>query len=226
MSIQVIERAVRIMRVVAQCGPASLTAIATRSCLPLPTAGRIVQSLTDNGILQRLENRKYQLGARLLPLVVPLEPFRKILQTAHPFIKELARKTNEDCGLAVLQGNEAVVVDWCYGPQAPRIIEPFAREIPLHCTFGVVLIAFQKADWRRRFLHKASLKKLTVETVCDRDTLIDRIAQVRRQGFYISFAENVDGAASVAVPVFDRLSRLLGALFVTAPIDRFGARQI
>jgi len=226
MTIQVIDRAVRIIRAVAQCGPVSLTSISRKVELPLPTVARIVSCLTDNGILQGLEDRKYHLGVRLLPLASPLEPFRKLLQVAHPYIEQLAEDTCADCGLAVLQGNEAVVVDWCYGPQPPRIIEPFARDIPLHCAFGVVLVAFQPAQWRQRFLRTTKLERVTSGTVQDLDHLTKRIENIRRTGLYISVAENIEGAASLAVPVFDEVSRLLGALFVTAPLDRFSEHHI
>ena len=43
---------------------------------------------------------------------------------------------------------------------------------------------------------------------------------------HISLAENVEGAGSLSVPVFNTASRLLGALFVTAPLERFGERKI
>jgi DNA-binding IclR family transcriptional regulator len=43
---------------------------------------------------------------------------------------------------------------------------------------------------------------------------------------HVSLAENVDGAGSLSVPVFDTTSRLLGALFITAPLERFGGRKI
>ena len=43
---------------------------------------------------------------------------------------------------------------------------------------------------------------------------------------HISLAENVEGAGSLSVPVFDTTSRLLGALFVTAPLERLGERQV
>ena len=143
MTIQVIDRAVRVLRIVARAGPSSLTQISSESGLPVPTVARILQSLVDNGILRRLDDKTYHLGARLVPLSTRLEPFRQPLEIAHPRIEELARITREDCGLSVLQGNEAVVVDWCYGPRPPRIIEPYSREIPLYCAFGKVLIAFQ-----------------------------------------------------------------------------------
>jgi IclR family acetate operon transcriptional repressor len=214
------------MRLVAKSGPISLTAMSAESQLPLPTVSRIAKSLVDNGIFKRGDDRRYELGARLLPLVTPLEPYRRSLQIAHPFIEGLARATKIDSGLAVLQGNEAVVVDWCYGSHTPHIIEPYSREIPLHCAFGMVLIAFQPAAWRNRYLRDVKLKKMATGTVPDRDSLIKKIEMIRRTGFHLSIAENVEDAGSLTVPVFDHLSRLLGALFVTSSLNRFGDRQV
>jgi IclR family acetate operon transcriptional repressor len=214
------------LRVVARTGPSSLTEISVESRLPVPTVARILQSLVDNGILRRLDDKTYHLGARLVPLSTRLEPFRQPLEVAHPIIEDLAHITREDSGLAVLQGNEAVVVDWCYGPRPPRIIEPYSREIPLYCAFGKVLIAFQPAPWRNRFLQNAKLRKLAAGTVASRAVLGGEIERIRRTGVHISHAENVEGAGSISVPVFDVTSRLLGALFVTAPLERFGDRQI
>ena len=226
MTIQVIDRAMRILRVVARRGASSLTEISTETRLPVPTAARILKSLADNGILRRLDDKTYNLGARLLPLSTRLEPFRKSFELAHPTIEELSHVTREDCGLAVLQGNEAVVVDWCYGPHSPRIIEPYSREIPLYCAFGKVLIAFQPAQWRNRFLQNAKLRKMAAGTVPNRIVLSAEIESIRRTGLHISLAENVEGAGSISVPVFDTTSRLLGALFVTAPLERLGERRI
>lgn len=226
MPIQVIDRAVRILRIVARTGPSSLTRISCESHLPVATVARILQSLVDNGILRRLDDKTYHLGARLIPLSTRLELFRQPLEVAHPIIEALSRVTREDCGLAVLQGKEAVVVDWCYGPRPPRIIEPYSREIPLYCAFGKVLIAYQPSQWRNRFLQNAKLTKLAAGTVANRGVLSAEIERIRRTGMHISFAENVEGAGSISVPLFDVTSRLLGALFVTAPLERFGERQI
>jgi IclR family acetate operon transcriptional repressor len=212
--------------VVARRGQSTLTEISSETQLPLPTVARILRALEDNGILRRLDDKTYHLGARLVPLSTRLETFRKSLEVTHPAIEELSSVTREDCGLAVLQGNEAVVVDWCYGPHLPRIIEPYSREIPLYCAFGKVLIAYQPVQWRNRFLQNAKLRRLAAGTVASRAALSDEIERIRRTGLHISLAENVDGAGSISVPVFDPTSRLLGALFVTAPLERMQDRQI
>jgi len=225
MPIQVIDRAVRLLRVIARRGPCSLTDLSREASLALPTTARIVSSLVENGFLQRTDARKYQLGARLLSLSSRLEPFRKSMELVHPYVERLCARTREDCGFAVLQGNEALVIDWCHGPQGNRIIEPYSREIPLHCAFGKVLIAFQPAAWRTRFLQRTTLKKMAEGTVADKAALAEEILRIRQYGLYTSIAENVEGAGSLTVPVFEQAGRLFGALFVTGPLERFGERE-
>jgi len=221
MAIQTIDRAVRVMRVVAQLGPVSLTAISDELELPLPTVSRIVKSLLGHGLLTRRDDRRYELGARLLPMVTPLEPFKRSLAVVHPYIEELSEKTKADCGLAVLQGEQAVVVDWCYGPYPPRIIEPYSREVPLYCAFGMVLVAFQPKEWRKRYLHQVELKQIAEGTVPDRTTLCEKVEIIRRNRIHLSIAENIDHAGSLTVPVFDHISRIFGALFITAKQEYF-----
>ena len=64
-------------------------------------------------------------------------------------------------------------MDWCYGPhRRSRVIEPYSREIPLYCAFGKVLIAFQPASWRQRFLKKRGAQaRLLRRTVLDKGRL-------------------------------------------------------
>jgi DNA-binding IclR family transcriptional regulator len=220
MAIQVIDRAVKILRIIARRGQSSLTRISREASLPLPTTARILSSLAENGLVQRIDGRNYDLGARLLPLTTGLESLRKSLASVHPTLEKVSRITGTDAGFAVLQGNEAVVVDWCYGHRQTRVIEPYSREIPLYCAFGKVLIAFQPATWRQRFLSRTQLKRMAAGTVIDKHALTAEIVKIRQSGFHISYAENVDGAGSISVPVFDGLGQLHGALFITAPLDR------
>ena len=78
-------------------GALSLTDIAEKSGLPLSTAHRLVNELTDWGFLSREPNGRYQLGIRLWELAQ--NTGRQLRDAARPFIQDLFSLTGETAHL-------------------------------------------------------------------------------------------------------------------------------
>ena len=69
MSIQVIDRAVRILDTVSQNGGATLSSIRAETSLPISTVSRILDTLATHALVERDEGqRTYSLGRRFLTL--------------------------------------------------------------------------------------------------------------------------------------------------------------
>ena len=62
-----------------------------------------------------------------------------------------------------------------------------------------------------------------VQTDCDQDTLLDRILQVRRQGWCLVDQELEEGLVSLAAPIHGRDGRTIAALGVSGHSSRTGA---
>src|SRR5436190_781425 len=101
-SIQVIDRAVRILDVVSQTGGATLSAIGARCALPLSTVSRILESLASHALIERDENgRTYRLGRRLLTLSSGVrQQSADLIRLGHPLLEQLALRSREDVGLS------------------------------------------------------------------------------------------------------------------------------
>ena len=221
MKIQVIDRAVALIGLIARDGAASITALAHETKLPISTVARIVASLASHGMVEPTVGRKYRLGARLLALASRVEPARNLVEIARPAMAALARATGEDAGLAILQGREAVIVDWVYGPHPLKIIEPFSSAITLNCAFRKVLLAFQGDRWVRDYLATTRFVAYTPHTTTDKDAIWREVIAIRKSSLAVSRAENILDAGSVAAPIFAENSELLATVFVTAPLKRF-----
>ncbi len=219
--IQVIDRAFEIIGFVASSGTASLSDIAKHSALPLSTVARITSSLEDHGVLERSSQRTYRLGGRLLTLASQVVPVRSLVEIARPLMLELSAKTNEDVGLAILQGQEAVIVDWVYGDHAVKVIEPFTPSITLNCAFRKVLLAHKRREWIDDYIAATEFPRYTPHTIVDKKKIHTEIEAVREQGYAVSRSENIMDAASVAGPVFDKNGVLAATIFLTAPVSRF-----
>ncbi len=219
--IQVIDRAFEIIGFVASSGTASLSDIAKHCALPLSTVARITSSLENHGVLERSSQRAYRLGGRLLTLASQVVTVRSLVEIARPFMLELSSKTNEDVGLAILQGQEAVIVDWVYGDHAVKVIEPFTSSITLNCAFRKVLLAHKRREWIDEYVKNTEFSKYTPYTIVDKKKIQTEITAVREQGYAVSRSENIMDAASIAGPVFDKNGVLAATIFLTAPISRF-----
>ncbi len=226
MGIQVIDRAVFLVGLVARDGAVSITALSKEADLPVSTVARILASLASHGVVEQTIGRKYRLGARLLTLAARVEPARNLVEIARAAMRDLSRATGEDVGLAVLQGREAVIVDWVYGPHPLKIIEPFSRSITLNCAFRKVLLAFQGDRWVKNYLAATRFPQFTPYTVTDKDKIWRQVVEIRKARVAISREENIMDAGSVAAPVFAENGQLLATIFVTAPLSRFTNRHV
>ena len=221
MRIQVIDRAFELIGLIASRGTASLAELSRETGLPISTVARIAGSLASHGILERTAGRKYRLGGRILTLAARVEPIRNLVEAGRSTMLHLAHETGEDVGLSILQGEEAVIVDWMHGRHPIKVIEPFSGSITLNCAFRKLYLAYKSDKWVRDYVLRTTFPQYTPFTITDPKKILDEVRKVRRAGFAISRSENILGAGSVGAPVFDHNGELMATIFVTAPLDRF-----
>ncbi|TQS87381.1 IclR family transcriptional regulator [Arthrobacter sp. TS-15] len=180
-------------------GSLSLTDIAQGSGLPLSTAHRLVNELTDWGFLSRDPNGRYQLGIRLWELAQ--NTGRQLRDAARPYVQDLFSLTGETAHLAVRAGQEVLYIDRVYGskrvPRASRV----GGRLPMHATaVGKVILAFEE-DWVRDAYLNRQLERHTAHTHVDPRRLADEIVQIHEQGYAMTLEEVRLGSCSIAVPI-------------------------
>jgi DNA-binding MarR family transcriptional regulator len=98
-------------------GALSLTDIAEKSGLPLSTAHRLVNELTDWGFLSREPPGRYQLYVRLWEIA--RNTGRQLRDAARLYVQDLLWLTGETAHLAVRAGHEVLYSDRVYGLHGP-----------------------------------------------------------------------------------------------------------
>src|SRR3954454_14953456 len=89
-------------------GEIGLSELAARSGLPLPSIHRLVRTLVDRGYMRQLPNRRYALGARLIPLGHVAGTM--LGARARPVLGGLVDALGESANLAVLDGDAVMYV--------------------------------------------------------------------------------------------------------------------
>lgn len=177
----------------------SLSELAERAGLPLPTAHRLVGELAEWGALERDAKGRYTVGLRLWE--VAQNAGRHLRETARPYLQDLFSLTRETAHIAIRDGHEALYIDRVYGstrvPRASRV----GGRLPLHATaVGKVLLAYEE-DWVREAYLAHRLEASTRHTHVNPGRLAAELRSVRDEGYATTQGEVREGACSIAVPV-------------------------
>lgn len=229
MTIQVIDRAVRVLDVVSQNGGATLSAIRQETSLPISTVSRILDALASHALIERAEDqRTYGLGRRFLTLSARIHhQAADLIKMGRPLLERLAAESGEDVALSRLQGTHAVIVDRVDGPNPLKIIDVLGQPEPLYCgAFRKVLLAYQSPEWIERYLASIRLIRFTPNTIPSKAALRRELERIREQGHARSVGERLPDAAGVAAPVFGVRGALEATVFIVAPTSRFTRARI
>lgn len=222
-SVQSIERAFAILEIVAG-DSYGITEIASRSDLPKSTVARLLSTLEQLGVVERVDDTAdYRLGARLPQMLGPVDLTARMVETVRPTLEWLAVQLGEGTGFAIPSGSAIQVVSQVEGPHAVQVRNYSGELFPSHIGApGVVLMAeWGEAELARYLAYP--LTAYTEHTVVQPHQIRDRLAQVRRDGSCWAHEEFAEGISTVAAAVHSAQGRVLGALYAHGPSYRFPA---
>jgi DNA-binding IclR family transcriptional regulator len=193
----------------------TLTVLAGRAGLPLPTAHRLVGELVAWGALERTPSGEYAVGRRLwdLGLLAPVQT--GLRQVASPFLHDIYAATLATVHLAVRDGTEVLYLDRLAGHASVPVVSRVGTRLPMHATgVGKVLLAHAPAEVQAAVL--ADLTRVTAYTVTQPGLLRRQLARTVRDGYATTTEEMSLGACSVAVPI-RRGPDVVAALGIVVP---------
>jgi len=194
----------------------TLTALARRADLPVPTAFRLVAELVEWGALVRRDSGEYVVGRRLwdLGLLAPVQS--GLRQIASPFLHDLYGATLATVHLAVRDGTSVLYIDRLAGHVSVPVVSDVGSRLPMHATgVGKVLLAHAPDDVRAWVFR--NLTRVTAYTVTQPGRLRTELRRVHRDGYAQTIEEMSLGACSVAVPITAPDGSVVAALGIVVP---------
>jgi IclR family acetate operon transcriptional repressor len=217
--IQSVNRAATVLELVADNGGMRASQIAAELNAPLPTVFHLLSTLTDVGLLDKLDDRRYQLGPRVGFLAEAFAAQVSAPEHLLTRLRELADRTGETAYLSAWRRGDATLLSIVEGQRAVRVSG-------LHLGYsgatharasGRVLLAFSGPDAINDYLAHHDLQSPSSRTATSAAALRKVIEQVREDGYAIDEEEFAEGVSCVAAPVVD--GRM--AMGLSAPSERF-----
>jgi len=162
----------------------------------------------------------YRLGITSLKLGTACIRSKRFMQEARLPLEAVARQSNETVILAVFGEGGLVCEDVIESTLPVRVLAEIGTSLPLHCTAaGKVILAFGNEDELRPFTGSepaaTSMKALT-----------GHLNTVREKGYAISFEEYRPDVCSIAAPVRNHISRVIGVISVVGPSYRSSPERL
>src|SRR5215208_554515 len=223
-SVKILDKALRILLLFGQRQPEwGVAALAREVGIPKTTVYRILRVLQQHGFLiQDLDSRRFRLGLGALELGRRAYEGIELRRVAQPVIEHLAAVSGETVLLQVLdpERQRVVCIERAQQRVGLRLILEVGATAPLHAGCSAkALLAFLPEEEIEAVIAKG-LPAVTPHTITDPDELRRDLAEVRQNGYAVSFEETDLGVAGISVPVRDHLDRVIASLSISGPITR------
>jgi len=221
-AIQVIDRMSSLLDAVSRYPePVSLKILAAETGLHSSTAFRILDSMQENGFVERDASGKYQLGRKLLRLGSRVRAQHDVRQIALPVMVRLRDKLGESINLTIREGDEVVYIEKATPNRMMHVQQLVGSRAPLHVTaVGKLMLALSGEEECRAYAARTNLPAYTRNTINDLSKLLREADKIRDLGYALDDEEAEIGVGCIGTLIFDGSDNIVAGLSVSAPIDR------
>lgn len=224
-SIEAVEKSVLVLEALRELDGAGVTELANHLGMAKATVYSHLVSLKNTRLVVQ-EGTEYRIGFRFLDFGEYTKQRSRLYPVAKSEVDSLADESGEAVQFLVEEHGQGV---YLYKTETDRAIQTGTRtgsRRPLHCTaLGKSVLAHLPKDRVESIIDSHGLPRQTPNTITDRETLFEALAEVRERGFALDDEEVQPGLRCVAAPVLDFENDVLGAISVAGPTSRMSGTR-
>jgi len=226
--VEALAKGLRVLSVFTEQRPTwRITDIAAEVSLPLPTAYRIVMTLTAEGYLDHLPSGEYRPGVRVLTLGTAALRSLDLVELATPKLQELASSTGETVNLAVLTGDQVLYLVRLRNSDLVTANIRVGSLLPaVHTSIGKLLLAYLDDDLEKAITPQSFTGTAGPNAKRSVDELRPELAAIRAQGWASQDEELAYGLRSVAAPVRGESGAVVAGANLAVPSRDWPAARI
>lgn len=214
--VQSVHRAIAILRFLSNAKPMTVSELSRQFDIPKTTCFMILQTLEYEGLIEKLEDHKYQISQGIFELVFGNEYLDALRKVGEPVIQKLSEETGMTVHLAIKQGIETVYVLKAQGSGFVQFNTYIGQRHLLHLTsVGKAILMGMQDDRILNLIPRERYTSVTQFTITSPEELLEQIRKFRNIGYAIEDEEGEYGIRCVGAPVIDSKGRTVCGLSVT-----------
>lgn len=221
-SVQSLDRALRILAIVAEEAGLSLSEVANASGVPAPTAYRMLTTLENHGMVEfDKTSQLWSVGVETYRMGSTFLRSRKLVDRARIVMQDLMEKTGETANLALAEDDCIVFVSQVETHQAIRAFFRPGTRSPFHASgIGKAVLAHLDSDRVAAITRRTGLEAFTQKTLSTLPALARDLAEIRQRGWSVDDEERNEGMRCVAAAIFNEFGEPVGGVSVSGPTVR------
>lgn len=204
----------------------SVADVARQTGFSRAAARRLLMTLESLGYAESV-GRVYRLKTRVLKLGFSYLSSTSLPTLAQPILERVTEILHESSSLSVLEGDEIVYLARSSAKRVMSVGLSVGSRLPAYCTsMGRVLLAALPPTELTAYLQRVEIKQLTPKTTTSKEQLFQIIERTRVSGFALTDEELEMGLRSIAVPVRNRMNRVVAAMNIGVHASRVPADEM
>jgi DNA-binding IclR family transcriptional regulator len=195
---------------------------------PKSSAHSLLLTLERRGYLHRnLKTNRYLFGLQLFSLANMALAALDLREKAAPFLRALMSRSRLTAHLALLEHNEAVLIDKAEPPGVYKLATWLGKRMELHCTgVGKAMMAHLTDEELDAVLRLRGLPRHNDNTIASSRRLREEMARIKRLGYAIDDEEDEIGYRCIGAAIFDRAGKVIGGVSVSGDIEHVTSERV
>jgi IclR family KDG regulon transcriptional repressor len=210
--------------------PRGVTELSRQMNLTKSNVQRLLSTLVELGYAQRDPvTGRYGPTLRMWEFGYKTLSRDRVRLAAVSHLRRLFEQCDETVFLCVGDGLDIVYVDKIEGNDPSRVFCMVGMRVPaLRTAAGRAILAFQDEDTIAHAIEAATVASSNGATpgLADTDQERERLAQIRRDGYALSFGEFRPGVNSLAAPVWGSDGKAVASVVINGSSDRLTPERL
>jgi len=177
----------------------TLSDVARAVDLSRATVRRALATLVELGYLET-EGRLFRPAPGILKLAIAYLSSNPVSSVLQPICERISRQVDASCSVAVLDGDEAVMIARAVPTRPPSVGLGVGYRLPVFCSaLGRVLASTMSDSQLDSYLARLAPVRFTRQTVVSKAEIRRLILDVRKKGYALADQEAEVGIRSIAV---------------------------
>lgn len=221
-NVKALERALTLLRTVADADSVSLTDLSQRVGMPASTAHRLLVTLQNFGYLEFNEaTQQWSIGVEAFRIGGSFSRRIKVVEVGRPMLRALMEQTGETANLAVADDGDVVFVSQVETHEPIRAFHRPGTRAHMHASgIGKALLAHLNSEELQKWMRRKGLVSYTANTITDPDQLHREMQMIRERGWAIDSEERTLGMRCVAAPIYNEFGEAIAGISVSGPTVR------